>query len=118
MDIYLKASGGSIASSPAAVFTIRNLNSGLILFATINITLLPLAGAPLMGRVFNQQNQSSVFESLYERPGGMFGPIFIQRNPPGVMLERAAAWYTSWAWNMSTEPMGYQRSWILDRKTL
>lgn len=118
MDIYLKASGGSIASSPAAVFTIRNLNSGLILFATINITLLPLAGAPLMGRVFNQQNQSSVFESLYERPGGMIGPIFIQRNPPGVMLERAAAWYTSWAWNMSTEPMGYQRSWILDRKTL
>ncbi|KAI8936481.1 hypothetical protein NX059_006886 [Plenodomus lindquistii] len=117
MDTYLQTSRGSVPSSLLAFWTARNLDLCMVLLATVIITLLPLAGAPLMGRVFDQANHSVQFNSQYH-PGGGTGPRFTQINPPGPIKEKPTTLYQSWAQGLSDEPMPAYRDWYIDRSLL
>jgi hypothetical protein len=72
METYVEASRGSVASTPSALFASRSFDSFVILIFSAIITLAPLAGAPVVGYVYDQGNVSVAFESLYQ-PGGGIG---------------------------------------------
>lgn len=117
MDTFLEASRGSVPSSPSALMRARNFHSAFVLLCTVIITLIPLSAAPTIGYVYDRQNVSTKFKSQYQ-PGGGIGPFFVQKNPPGPRREAAASLYTSWAYNLSSEPMPQYRDWFIDRQAL
>ncbi|KAF2474863.1 uncharacterized protein BDR25DRAFT_332172 [Lindgomyces ingoldianus] len=117
MGTYIEASRGSILSSPLALLAARNFDSSLVILCTVLITLAPLSGAPLVGYVYDQRNLSVEFKSVYQ-PGGGIGVFFTQQNPPGPRRDAAQSLYTSWAFNLSSEPMPEYRNWFIDRRSL
>ncbi|KAF2125782.1 hypothetical protein P153DRAFT_399922 [Dothidotthia symphoricarpi CBS 119687] len=114
MDTYLAASRGSIASSPFALFTVRNVDSIIVVLSTVVVTLVPLSAAPVVGQVYNMRNVSVDFQSQAQ-PGGGIGPVFVQTNPSGSSRESSASLYTSWQYKLSQEPMPEYREWFIDR---
>ncbi|KAF1998054.1 hypothetical protein P154DRAFT_622035 [Amniculicola lignicola CBS 123094] len=117
VDTYLEASRGSIPSSPSALWAARSFDSILVIMCTVFITLIPLGGAPLMGYVYDQKNMTHDFESLYQ-PGGGIEPLFAQSSPPESLRDQAGSLYSSWAYNISHEPMPAFRDWFVDRSKL
>jgi hypothetical protein len=117
MDTFLDASRGSIPSTPGALLKARTLDSAVVLLLTAAITLTPLAAAPVLGKVYNRANMTTVYKSQLQGGGGI-GVYWVQSNPPGPYRERANAMYTSWQGNLSSEPLPEYRHWFIDRNLM
>jgi hypothetical protein len=117
IEKYLSASRGSVPSLPGALSAIKTLDTALLLVVTAIATLISISTAPLVGHDYELQNTTVQYESTYV-PGGGEGQIFAQRNPPTSLQAEAMSQYTSWANNLSSEPMPDYRDWWVDRETL
>ncbi|KAI9713787.1 MAG: hypothetical protein M1820_000517 [Bogoriella megaspora] len=120
IDVNLAASRGSIAALFSALSTAKNIDSIIVLVCVAIIILTPFTSGPLVGYVYDLEELQSSFQSTCVRGGGMgFG--FSQKTPPTIMpgaVGNAFSTYTSWASNLSSEPLPQYRDWFIDRDQL
>jgi hypothetical protein len=117
MDTYLSASRGSTISILSSLGFVKTWETGLALSCAGMVAVLTLLASLDVGFVYAQQNQTVLYNSILAVGGGE-GRLFQQTNPPNSLLADSANFYSSWARNMSTEPMPQYRDWYIDRQVL
>ena len=117
VETYLSAIRGSIMDIPASMLLINTASTALILIITTTVSLVPLTAAPIVGNVYNRENQTWMFESAY-RVGGGIGRVFAQTNPPACSGAESLSSYIAWSRKLSQEPMPEYREWVVDRSKL
>jgi hypothetical protein len=94
IENYIEASRGTIPAFPFALVAVRNLDALFVPLGTILVTLTPLAAALIAGQVFNRHYILVEVKSAAQAGGGI-EPIWQQTNPPSLLRENSAAFYTS-----------------------
>lgn len=117
IDTFLKASCGSIPSTPDALVKVRNLDSALVLLLTTVITFVPLTAAPIVGQVYNRGNVTVMDQGELQTGGGI-GVYWVQSNPPGPVREGSSMLYASWQGGLANEPLPEYRDWFIDRRSM
>ncbi|KAJ4291368.1 hypothetical protein N0V88_006377 [Collariella sp. IMI 366227] len=117
LDAYLSTTRGSIMSAPAAVMAVKTFAAGFVLTCAIVVTLLPLAGPPLVGHAYSPTLRPVQLESNYTAGGGI-AELYAQTNPPTSVMVRVLAEYSSWAIDPTSEPMPEYRDWYVNREVL
>ncbi|KAJ9155242.1 hypothetical protein NKR23_g2105 [Pleurostoma richardsiae] len=117
VDEFLTTSRGILVSSPSAFLSIKSSATRFVLACAVAVTLIPFAGAPLVGYAYVLRWKSIQLQGHYQ-PGGGITELYAQTDPPTSMMVDVLANYASWASNSSSEPLPDLREWYVDRSTL
>ncbi|KAI8713936.1 hypothetical protein NCS52_01112300 [Fusarium sp. LHS14.1] len=118
IDSYLAATRGSILSTLRSLAAARSFGiSALLLITLLSIASQQISGI-LVGWALHPANVTAVYQSQYERGGGL-GLPFMQYFPgpapsPGG-IEDGISLYTIWSASPNREPLPETRDYIVDR---
>lgn len=120
LDSFLLASRGSIASLLPAYMATRSAEAFVVMVCITVATITPLTGSPVVGYAYTKQGIATEFTSTYQVGAGMRNR-FIQTTPPSRLtgpVTDAFSLYTSWASELSQEPMPQFRDFVFNRAKL